>query len=345
MCATSTAAEGGSAIKVPPAPSGRRQLRAVMHKNLLLKRRAWKTSCCEILAPALLMSVLVLGYSLSEKEYISAAIYAMTTLELGPLAQALTPILDPNYEPPVPCEAGDCGGYHRRLALVGDDSVLRRQRRSRRRLHEWCYVPGEPNKTLVPDGGCQDDVDLIALRGDLTALLNGPLPVLPIDTFLGVSRAIDPLLGENSKRLLTEFDSYLNLFGNILSPGALHLSPDSPSVRSFVAYSRARHPSLRNVSMRVHADEDTALAAVLDPADGERAWALLNFDALNATTVDYQIRLNYSTVPNTNRLVRFIARGLDTLYQRYTTSGYFTLQQVRATVALPPTHAAHPAHL
>ena len=42
--------------------------------------------------------------------------------------------------------------------------------------------------------------------------------------------------------------------------------------------------------------------------------------------VNYSIRLNYSTVPNTNWLIRWIARGLDTSYQRYVTSGFLSLQ-------------------
>ena len=70
-----------------PAPAEARrssQLKAVLRKNVLLKRRAWKTSCCEILSPALFLSILVLGYYLSDITYIAAANYSMTTLFFGP---------------------------------------------------------------------------------------------------------------------------------------------------------------------------------------------------------------------------------------------------------------------
>ena len=78
----------------PPsdARSSSSQLKAVLRKNMLLKRRAWKTSLCELLSPALFLSILVLGYYLSDIDYFAAASYARTTLLLGPLLDALAPL-------------------------------------------------------------------------------------------------------------------------------------------------------------------------------------------------------------------------------------------------------------
>ena len=78
----------------------------------------------------------------------------------------------------------------------------------------------------------------------------------------------------------------------------------------------------------MHASEERAVEAVLDPPPGERTWAVLAFSNLSAQTVDYRIRPNYSTVPNTNQITNFIARGIDTKFQRYMTSGYLTLQSL-----------------
>lgn len=59
---------------------------------------------------------------------------------------------------------------------------------------------------------------------------------------------------------------------------------------------------------------------ILDSADGDKAWALVHFDELSPRNVEYSIRLNYSTVPNTNLITNFINRGLDTTYQRCSSS-------------------------
>ena len=99
-------------------------------------------------------------------------------------------------------------------------------------------------------------------------------------------------------------------------------------VRRFVRASRALHPPLANMSLVVHASEEAALAALLRPA-GERVWALIVFRSLEPRRVDYAIRMNYSSLPNTNWVVRWIARGLDTRYTRYHLSGFLTLQATR----------------
>ena len=61
------------------------QLRAMMWKNALLKRRAWKTTLAEFFSPPAFLAVLVLGYSLSSTTYIDASIYATSTLDIDTL--------------------------------------------------------------------------------------------------------------------------------------------------------------------------------------------------------------------------------------------------------------------
>lgn len=286
----------------PPLPSSASVLWCILKKNFLLKRRAYKTSLCELFSPALFLSILVLGYALSSVDYISAGVYAATTLELGPLLSAAQPLLDGASL----TEGASCAAE---FARGGNASAA------------CANAP---------------DVDLLRLRGSLDSLLNGPLPVLPIDVYLAVGLAVQDSLGESNYRLLSEFDRYLQLFGNILTPGTLHLCPDIPAVRDFLDHSYARHPTMRNLTVRVHGTEDDALEAVLNPPPGERTWAVLSFANLSAFHVDYAIRLNYSTVPNTNRITNWIARGLDTSFQRYTTSGFLTLQSLVDEYAIRP---------
>merc|ERR1711965_1021641 len=70
------------------------QLKTVLYKNFLLKKRAYKTTCCEIFSPALFLSVLVLGYTLSSTNYYGEGNYAKTELNLAPLTSTILPVLN-----------------------------------------------------------------------------------------------------------------------------------------------------------------------------------------------------------------------------------------------------------
>jgi hypothetical protein len=149
------------------------------------------------------------------------------------------------------------------------------------------------------------------------------------DLYTGIGLTVRSSLGPNNFRELNELENYLQAFGNLLTLGTIHLSPDTAAVRDFANSSITKHGALGNaVPVRVHSDESTALDAIANQPAGERTWALLNFRNLSAMHLDYSIRLNYSTVPNTNEITKWLARGLDTDYQRYITSGYLTLQSL-----------------
>ena len=50
----------------------------------------------------------------------------------------------------------------------------------------------------------------------------------------------------------------------------------------------------------------------------------------NPDNLDFTIRMNYTTLPNTSRVTRWIARGLSRRYQRYYLSGFLTIQRTLA---------------
>jgi hypothetical protein len=289
---------GGTAGLAPPARCGS-QLNAVLRKNWLLKKRAWKTTLCELVSPPLFLSILVLGFYLSDVTNIPAGNYASTNLYVGPILDAVAPLTGGT--------CSDGGTAAANSSSIGSTSGA---------------------SSLLDGAGDAGCLDLLSLRNSLNSLLNGPLPVLPLSLYLSVGLAVRDSLGTSNFALLNEFDSYLQLFGNILTPGRLHLAPDTPAVRAFAADAQANHPLLGSVGVSVHETEDDAVDNILTAPPGERTWALIAFRNLSARHVDYSIRLNYSTVPNTHQLTRWIARGLDTTYQRYTTSGFLTLQQL-----------------
>ena len=56
----------------------------------------------------------------------------------------------------------------------------------------------------------------------------------------------------------------------------------------------------------------------------------LGSDTFDPNMVDFTIRMNYTTLPNTSRVTKWIARGLSRRYQRYYLSGFLTIQKTLA---------------
>ena len=74
-------------------------LLAVLHKSIILKRRAPKTTVCQLLSAPLLASVLVLAFSYSHVDDVEAASYAVLHFRVAPLlAAALDAGLDRGAE-------------------------------------------------------------------------------------------------------------------------------------------------------------------------------------------------------------------------------------------------------
>jgi hypothetical protein len=112
--------------------------------------------------------------------------------------------------------------------------------------------------------------------------------------------------------------------------GTIHLSPNNTATKSFVDYLKTTYPILWTTSLnvRVHENEADALKFI-DKNLNERTWALLDFTdgALEEDDFRYTIRMNYTTVPNTNEITNYVSIGLNTDYQMYYLSGYLTLQR------------------
>jgi len=281
-----------------PAARRTEQLRSTLWKNLLIKRRAPRSTLCELVSPSLFILILVLGFYLSDIASYSAASYAVLTLDVGPLLE-----LAIGFTSPVAFSAA---------SLLG----------------------GGGGNSSGPS------VNLIGLRDGLGPLLTGPLPVLDLPLFAGVSQAASAALSDENYRQLREFDQYGSLFGNILTLGTLHLAPVSVTAAAAVSAGATLAERLdefqafiarkgANVSVARHADEESALAFLGDASRrAANAWGLVVFADLSPRALNYSIRLNYTTVPNTNEITRTIARGLDTIYQGYTTSGFLTLQRL-----------------
>jgi hypothetical protein len=192
------------------------QLRAVLRKNRLLKQRSWKTTLAEVFSPPLFLCILWLGYNLSDIETYDAGTYAHTTINVNSIFRVLQNTPDPGTP----------------VAEIAQENPFQQDTSSQ-------YA------TYLED-----------VRDSLTSVLNGALPILSTELFLGIGFAVRDALGEDNLGFLTDLESYLRDFGNVLSPGDLHVSPDSAETRAFVNATLTRHPTTRRIGMC-----DAALAA------------------------------------------------------------------------------------
>mmetsp|Transcript_35397 Transcript_35397/g.83302 ORF Transcript_35397/g.83302 Transcript_35397/m.83302 type:complete len:860 (-) Transcript_35397:7-2586(-) len=258
------------------------QLRALLRKNWLLKRRAPVTTAFEVLLPSLFMALLVFAYTLSINETINERVYNSQYVNLDGLVDGL-------------------GGL-RGITTLGTTSLRR---------------SGTGRFTQLQD--------LLTLRSTLDALLTGPIPVLSLRQFVGLQNLGAGLLDAVQNDLLSR-DNFGSIFGNIITPGTLHLSPDTPPVRALRDYIVAEAGGADALAVRMHTGEPEAVSSILDEST-EIAWALVHFEAISPCALNYTIRVNFTTLPSTFTRVSFVARGLDTNYQKYQLSGVLTLQR------------------
>jgi hypothetical protein len=200
-------------------------------------------------------------------------------------------------------------------------------------------------QVCVPDGVCMrvstEGLDLITGIFDPTQLLtmlDGPLPMPPFDAFVGLARLVQSAAvtqDVSDSQLAYVQDLTGGRLGNLLTLGELTFAAEDAAtqreVEALVAFwnrssvffrDHYRGPVLLGLS--------EAADAVMDRAKhGERQWALLAFRALSrapdAPKLDFDVRMNYSSLPTTRQNVKRFARRLDQTYQGYFTSGFLSL--------------------
>lgn len=146
-----------------------------------------------------------------------------------------------------------------------------------------------------------------------------------------MSIAISQAIGVETLPDVFTDSSYGRQWGNLLTLGTIHLSPTNSFSDSFWSYLNRSYPALMEtglVKVRAHQTEGDALQFINANLD-ERTWALLDFSACSFEEQDFtfKIRMNYTTVPNTNQIVDYVSIGLDSAYQMYYLSGFLTLQR------------------
>jgi len=194
------------------------------------------------------------------------------------------------------------------------------------------------------------------LMNEVNRLLKGPLPVPTLGQFVGASVAIRSVFDTTSiDQIYREF-SIWRMWENLLELGTLHISPDTGIGPELVTYLNATYGStlLDNLPIRLHATESTGIKYINEHLDTERAWALIvlapkngdssrlkkNEAVLVPDDMTFTIRMNYTTLPNTNQITDFVSVGLNKQYQNYYRSGFMTLQRTLNELAFSRSYQA-----
>ena len=157
--------------------------------------------------------------------------------------------------------------------------------------------------------------------------LKGPLPVPSFDAYISTMKLVSSLAEERRSvtRLLSQTSQGMR-FGNLLEVGDLHFCPyPSVAVDSLVEYMNRTTTTFKTLKVYFHASESIGVDYILRNLD-RRALALINIRQITPQKINYVIRQNYTTLPNTNQVFIPILRGLDTGYQSYLISGFLTLE-------------------
>ena len=162
------------------------------------------------------------------------------------------------------------------------------------------------------DDSTSDAMLLTSLQESIESILEGPIRVPSLSQYIQISQALQSVVPD-LPQVIAE-SSYARQWGNLLSLGTIHVT--DTAVQDYII-EQLGNSSL--VPVRYHSTEQDALSYIQSNARIERTWALL--------VNDTKIRMNYTTIPNTNEIVNFVSIGLDTTYQQYYLSGFLTLQE------------------
>jgi hypothetical protein len=159
---------------------------------------------------------------------------------------------------------------------------------------------------------------------DITTILKGPLPTLTLGEFVALGTSIHELVKDDE-----EFSNALKFFSeydNLLYLGTMHFAPKTSATLDLMEYINSTYATVQQtIPFMLHETEDQAINYILDHLE-ERALCLVVLTELDEEGIRYKIRMNYTTLPNTNKIVDELSVGLNTNYQLYALSGFMSVK-------------------
>ena len=199
------------------------------------------------------------------------------------------------------------------------------------------------NKAVkLSDTNIQSAFTISQLQPTLQTFLNGPLVVPAFDVYATVATFLTNTIGSSTSDLVTSVATGRR-FGNLLNFGALHFAPyPSAAVDSYIQYMLNNTKTFKNIPYHLHSTESEGVKYILSHLE-EHAFGFIIMREISPTTINYVIRQNYSTIPNTNTVVSTTTAGINILYQNYYLSGFLTLQDSVDQWAFTYTKTVSPA--
>ncbi|KAK9829531.1 hypothetical protein WJX72_006343 [[Myrmecia] bisecta] len=300
------------------------QLKALLWRQQLLKRRSWPNTLVELLSPVFLIFLLVIAYHKVHETHHDARIYVNDTSQvLRNMTDALLTAQETTLASSTNCTAVLAGlNITSSTAQAADASG-------------WAPGLTPAQQQAVQDclqrGSFASDALPMAVIQALQAFIDtkGPIPIPTLDEFVVLHEAIQLAVGQNTEVLDLLHGAKRsfgwNVLGNLLDLGQLAFAPATPDVLRFAAHMERTHEMFSKVFRGVFATEAEAEDYVLN--GGQRVWALVVFnEGPNATVADYTVRMNYTTVPTTSIAVNKWKHGVPVYYKQYLTSGFLSIQ-------------------
>ena len=161
---------------------------------------------------------------------------------------------------------------------------------------------------------------------DLFALLNGVIPVLPLDAFFLIQLYSQDFIGNGTAAQLASFIPALQ---NTIKQRKLAFAPNTAQVRDMVNQLNNSNIFFNRYFYRIFESEEEGVRYSINEGADE-LWALIVVDDLDPANnlFEYTIRMNQTATPNTRRMVDKFAKGRARHYQEYILSGFPTLQHM-----------------
>jgi len=106
----------------------------------------------------------------------------------------------------------------------------------------------------------------------------------------------------------------------------MHFAPAGDQVNSLIYYFNNTYPTFRTINIYIHKNEKAGVKYILSHLE-ETTLALIVLRQITPSKVNYVIRQNYTTLPNSNLIIQRVSTGLFTDYQQYLLSGYLSIQK------------------
>eukprot|EP00850_Spirogloea_muscicola_P023272 SM000343S12828 [mRNA] locus=s343:29457:40992:- [translate_table: standard] len=337
-----------------PAPvKSRQQLKAMLRRQWLFKKRGWGQTLMEVASPLLMMCLFVLGWALTDVDHYEAQVYANATVPLFEQLQDEFGSIDTFIKT---CPAVAMLSQQISPGLLQQvATLLRRQNNSSVTSLGMLLQQLLPNQVealnnaldalqqdlpasqrldssvLLKAARCADAAQQAKAALQTFVFYQGPVPVPSLDVYIGTHKLLQLAFsggaGQNASQRIVAIEKRLgNVVGNLLHLGKLYFAPDTQEVAALVSHLKQRYQFFNEFYGGTCASEEAAVATAMTHLRDTWGVVVLNEVDLQEWKMDYAIRMNFTVVPRTYRIVRKWHHGLGTHYKQYYTSGFLSLQ-------------------